>query len=142
MIRLTIYLDGKTSQCGYKYVITKDGSAWCAFRTDSGFRYFMQVHRLKINPIHTKLYDLRKEGKGRCIVTAFFDKKVEDRGFRSLFEIPSGAECFAKLVNGSYVTCFAHHSPEDDSVCIYWPNPNAPEVYRPIDDRWKVRHLE
>ena len=139
MIRLTIHLDGATSQCGYKYVITKDGTAWCAFRTDSGFRYFMKVHRLKINPMHTQLYDLRKEGKGRCIVTAFFDKKVEDRGFRSLEDIPSGAEPFVKLVNGSYVTCYMHHA-EDGSVCIYWPNPNSPDVYVPKDYHSTARH--
>ena len=142
MIRLTIYLDGATSECGYKYVITKDGSAWCAFRTDSGFRYFMSAHRLKINPRHTQLYDLREVGKGRRIVTAFHNKTVTDRGFWSLDEIPGGAEPFYKLVNGSYVRCFALHCPNECCVCIYWPNPNAPKVYRPIMGREQTRHLE
>jgi len=35
MLYLTIYLDGETSECGYKYTITKNFSGWTACRNDN-----------------------------------------------------------------------------------------------------------
>lgn len=50
MISITIYLDGKTSECGYKYVVQRDCMAWTAYRTDSGFRRFLALLRPQNQP--------------------------------------------------------------------------------------------
>lgn len=85
MISITIYLDGKTSECGYKYVVQRDCMAWTAYRTDSGFRRFLALYGLKINPQFTQLHDMRAVGKGRVITTACYNKRVTDgRYFWSL----------------------------------------------------------
>ena len=71
MISITIYLDGNTSECGYKYVVQRDCMAWTAYRTDTGFRRFLAVYGLKINPQYTQLHDMRAAGKGRVITDVY-----------------------------------------------------------------------
>ena len=75
MIDLTIYLDGKTSECGYKYTVTKNFSGWTACRNDNEFRYFIQNTGLKINPECTEIRDYSDSGKGRIITTAFYERE-------------------------------------------------------------------
>lgn len=132
MICITIHLDGKTSGCDYKYIVTKDSMAWTAFRSDNGFRRFMKLHGLKINPKCTQVHDMRHIGAGRCITTACYNKQVDDRNyFYSLSDIPEGATKFIGLCNGSYVDCYILDS--GDKVSVYRPNPNANEVYKPYN---------
>ena len=78
MISITIYLDGNTSECGYKYVVQRDCMAWTAYRTDTGFRRFLAVYGLKINPQYTQLHDMRAAGKGRVITAMCYEKRVTD----------------------------------------------------------------
>lgn len=134
MISITIYLDGKTSECGYKYVVQRDCMAWTAYRTDSGFRRFLALYGLKINPQFTQLHDMQAVGKGRVITTACYDKRVTDgRYFWSLGEVPENARRFVSLCNGEYVDCYI--TDDGQTATVYRPNPNAKNVYIPYNYR-------
>lgn len=134
MISITIYLDEKTSECGYKYVVQRDCMAWTAYRTDSGFRRFLALYGLKINPQFTQLHDMQAVGKGRVITTACYDKRVTDgRYFWSLDEVPENARRFVSLCNGEYVDCYI--TDDGQTATVYRPNPNAKNVYIPYNYR-------
>lgn len=51
-------------------------------------------------------------------------------GFWSLDEVPAGAVPFVGLSNGSLVTCYATN--DGETIRLYRPNPNAPDVYKPL----------
>lgn len=130
MKQVVIYLDDR-DEYGYKYVVTRDAMPWTAFRTDNGFRNFLKVYGLKINANTTQLIDRRNAGKGRVIVAALHDKKVNDLYFWNRNEVPATAKQTIALCNGNYVNCYV-----DDhgySVDFYRPNPNAIGVYAPYD---------
>ena len=140
MLYLTIYLDGKTSECGYKYTITKSFSGWTACRNDNEFRYFLQNTGLKINPECTEIHDYSDGGKGRIITTAFYNREIDERLFWNMDEIPENAKQFVGLCNGSYVNCYTVI--EADKTTIYRPNPNAKSVYLPYEYFEIVKRLE
>ena len=134
MIDITIYLDGKTSECGYKYVVKRDCMALTAYRTDNGFRRFLAIYGLKINPKYTQLHDMRAAGKGRVITAMCYEKRVTDGPyFWSLDEIPENARRFVSLCNGEYVDCYI--TDDGQTATIYRPNPNAKNVYIPYNYR-------
>lgn len=130
MIHITIHLDGKTVGIGYKYVVTRGAQSWTAFRTDDGFRRFMKLYGLKINPAMTEYRDGGAQGRGRWINCTCFDKKInDDLYFWHREEVPAEAKAVVGMCNGSYVTCYVLN--HGDSVDFYRPNPNAKEVYDP-----------
>ena len=135
MIRILMYLDGKTVGCGCRFVVTRDGSAWTAFRTVRGFKYFLDEYGLKIDRNHTRMYDLRGQGEGRCIVTACYPKDIAELYFWDMKEVPEGAKPHIQTVNGSYVHCYLLH--RGGCTVVYKPNPNAKDVYVPFD-YWAV----
>lgn len=131
-IRVTAYLDGMTSDQGYKFVLTQDCTNWRAFRSAKGFKRFLDALGLKIDPSKTELHDLRSFGRGRCITMVCKDKLVHDgRSFFSLDQLPQGAQPYIDLCNGNYVQCYILD--EGGKVTVYSPNPNAKEVYIPLD---------
>lgn len=140
MIYLTIYLNGETSECGYKYVITKDFSSWTAFKTDNEFRYFLQYTGLKINPENTQVYDGRNDGRPSVITTSFYHHNVDEYPFWNTEEIPNNAVPFIGLSNGSYVNCYSVI--EEEKTTLYKPNPNAYSVYVPYDYRETQKRLK
>lgn len=130
MIHITIHMDGNTVGCGYKYIVTRGVNAWTAFCTDRGFRRFMKLYGLKINPALTEYKDCRKQGRGRWINCTCFEKKVlDDFYFWQREDVPAEAKPVVDMCNGSYVTCYVLD--KGDSVEFYRPNPNAKEVYDP-----------
>ena len=134
MINIIIYLDGKTSECGYKYVIQQDWMALTAYRTDNGFRRFLAVYGLKINPKYTQLHDMRAAGKGRVITAMCYEKRVTDGPyFWNLDDVPESARRFVSLCNGEYVDCYI--TDDGQTVTVYRPNPNAKNVYIPYNYR-------
>lgn len=139
MLYLTIYLDGKTSDYGYKYIIQKDWLSWHAFRTDNEFRYFLQYTGLKINAKQTQIHDYRQRGKDRVITTSFYPHIVEDQYFWNMDEVPNNATRFIGLENGSYVDCYSVI--DADKTTIYRPNPNAKTVYLPYEYKEIVERL-
>lgn len=137
MIDLAIYLDGKTSDNGYKYVIKKGFTSWCACRNDNEFRYFLQNTGLKINPECTQMHE---HGENRIITTVFHDHEIEEHLFWNQEEIPENAKRFIGLSNGSYVDCYTVI--EEDKTTIYRPNSNAKSVYLPYEYREITKRLE
>lgn len=132
MIDIKIYLDGNISDCNYKYIVKYNFTAFTAFRTDNGFRYFMKNYRLKINPKCTQLHDLRDIGKGRFITTTCYeDIALKEIYFWNYNDIPVNAHCFIGLCNGNYVKCFIVRNKE--ARIVYLPNCNAKNVYIPYD---------
>ncbi|MBQ5824629.1 MAG: hypothetical protein IIW48_07440 [Clostridia bacterium] len=133
MINITVYLDGQTKGMGYKYIITKGCTSWRAYRTAKGLKYFLDNFGLKINPAHTQLHDYREIGHGR-VITMICDEKIIDDGFGGFWdisEVPKEAKPYYDVVNAEYVQCYILD--EGHKVTTYKPNPNAKEVYKPLD---------
>ena len=132
-VNILAHLDGHTSGCGYKYVVTKSngyGCGWRAYRTAKGLKRFLDAFGLKIDPALTEINDYRAQGHGRTMLMRTYEKEVVDTStclFWNLDEIPLQAKPFVDLCNGSYVRCFIYD--EGDKVTFYRPNPNAKEVY-------------
>lgn len=135
MIRITAYLDGQTKGNGYKFIVTHDCTSYRAYRTAKGLKYFLETFGLKIDPKRTELHDYRKEGNGRVITMVCKEKIVVDgfHGFWDISEVPKEAEPYYDLANGNYVKCYILD--EGHKVTTYKPNPNAKEVYKPLDYR-------
>lgn len=133
MITFTIFMDGNRSETGYKYLVRKDCYSWKGFRTDSGFRYFMNHYGLKIDAQTVRITDNRAAGKGRVMYGNFCSREIKEMFFWKQEEIPEGAERFVGLCNGNYVNCYAKQ--ETERTVIYRPNPNAENVYWPYDYR-------
>ena len=129
MIRITMNLDGKKSPCGYRFIIQRDGTAWTAFKTVKGLKYFMEGYGLKLDPSQTEYCDCREQGCGRWVSGAFFPKKIDSVYFWKESDVPEGAKKHIALVNGSYVDCYIVD--KGSEAIIYKPNPNAKEVYKP-----------
>lgn len=135
MVRITAYLDGQTVGIGYKFIVTQGATSWRAYRTPRGLKYFLDNFGLKIDASLTQLHDYRSNGNGRVITMACKEKVVVDGfgGFWDMSEVPNEAKPYYDVVNGSYVQCYILD--EGDKVTTYKPNPNAKEVYKPLDYR-------
>lgn len=131
MIHITAHLDGSKSQGGYTYIITKSATSWKAFKTAKGFKYFLDSIGLKIDAQHTELRDYRQYGQGRCITMICKEKNINEHYFYHAADVPKEAKAYIGIVNAEYVQCYALDT--GDSVEIYRPNPNAKEVYKPLD---------
>lgn len=64
----------------------------------------------------------------------------EEKDFRNLSEIPSGAKPIKALSNGSFVTCYFLN----DGKIVHWyrPNPNCKNVYKPMTLQQHIKHRE
>lgn len=69
----------------------------------------------------------RKENSGRYFSNQF----LKDKLFWTMDELPKDCKPFYGLSNGNMVTCYAHK--EGDVITFYRPNPNAKDVYKPLD---------
>ena len=54
----------------------------------------------------------------------------DHNSFRNTDDLPKGAKPFTGLSNGSLVTCYLYN--DGETLHIYRPNPNCPEVYKPL----------
>ena len=59
-------------------------------------------------------------------------------GFWKLSDLPEGAKPFKALSNGSIVTCYFLNDGKE--ITIYRPNPNAKEVYQPLELKEHIAH--
>lgn len=59
-------------------------------------------------------------------------------GFWKLEDLPDGVKPIKALSNGSIVTCY--YRTMDDRIEFYRPNPNAKEVYKPLDIELHIAH--
>lgn len=112
---------------GYKYIITLDSISYEAYKTEKGFKFFVKSRNLKL--IKTSDQETKQYGR----VETFTDEitTIDDRYFWELSDIPNNAVKFTGLSNGSLVDCY--YLNEGNKTTIYRPNPNAKEVYKPLD---------
>lgn len=131
-VHITAYLDGATVGCGYKFIIKKDHYSWRAYRTNQGFKRFLDLFGLVIDPAQTELHDYRSIGRGRCVTMVCKEKNIVDDfgGFFRIEDVPKEAKAYIDIVNGSYVQCYILD--RGDTVTTYKPNPNS-IYYQPYD---------
>lgn len=132
-VRIVAYLDGQTVGIGYKYVVTRSGSSWRAYRTAKGLKRFLDLFGLRIDATKTEIRDYRKIGHGRHVYMECYPKDIIDEWgcIWSLDEVPTAAKRYIDVVNGSYVDCFILDT--SDRVETFKPNPNAKDIYIPYD---------
>ena len=61
----------------------------------------------------------------------YTDQFLKNEYFWKIEELPNGCKPLNDYCNGSLVKCYAHK--EGDTITIYRPNPNAEEVYTPLE---------
>ena len=117
----------KETGIGYYYCITAGaGIGLEAFRTEEEFNAYLQRTGLTV--------EFRSEFESKeCGHTELYSLIgcYHDALFWSMNEIPEDAQKFIGLSNGSYVNCF--YADVDGIRTIFRPNPNAKEVYKPVD---------
>lgn len=133
MIRIVMYMDGGKSPGGYRFTISSGCTAWKAFKTIKGLKYFMEAYGLKLDPSKTEIHDGRALGNGRWATGEFFPKKIDSYYFWEKSEVPADAKKYVAVVNAEYVDCYIVD--KGSEVIVYKPNPNAKKVYKPYDYR-------
>ena len=115
------------NKTNYKYLIGNGCYNYSAFVTDKGFKDFLKRGKMKMKVVEVGIYHYR------------IDKTIEDRYFWNLSQIENLDKCVKHkgLSNGSVVDCYTYS--DDNKVIIYRPNPNAKEVYKPLDIK---EHIE
>lgn len=112
---------------GYKYTIP---GLCSAFRTETGFKNFLQVYNLKIDRIEEKTWKMTDKK-----IKIYYFKPVEIEEPLTFWHIEDvkGMTPFVGLSNGSYVVCYYKHTKKGSKVLR--PNPNAKNVYTELDYR-------
>ena len=115
----------------HKFFITRNSYAWKAFKTVAGFKQFMEVYGLQIDPTKNKIV---KDFQGNCVslTTKFKFSKFSEFDFSKISDIPNFKKCkkFLGLENGSYID-FYYKKFKNGNI-IYIPNVNSKEVYIPL----------
>ena len=113
---------------GYRYLIGQGSVNFAlrAFCTSEGFKQFLKVYNVKMS----KTFEFHSSFNGdyRCY-TLKTKYKVCD--FWHLYDLPKNVKKFIDLCNGSYVECY--YADIEGQRVIFKPNPNAKEVYKPLD---------
>ena len=117
----------------YRHILIKDVYSYTAFRTDKGLNDF--IKRTGAN--FTKYNEAMTAEHGK--VQSFVAENVEirEKSFGKMEDIPENAVEYTDLSNGSLVDCY--YTNENNIYTVYRPNPNAKEVYRPMELK---QHLE
>ena len=132
-VHITAYLDGQRVGIGYRFVVTQDCTSWRAYQTVAGLKYFLKNFGLEIDARLTQYHDYTSTGNGRLVTMTCKEKRVIDDfgGFWDISEVPEDATPYYDLCNGSYVQCYILD--KGNEVITYKPNPNAKDVYTPLD---------
>ncbi|WP_145142216.1 hypothetical protein [Paenibacillus sp. Y412MC10] len=112
---------------GYKYLIQPwgGGIGYVAFKTERGYKQWLERSNLKIEHLEDK-HDIN-----RGLIQIFSAiGTIEERLFWSVSEIPADAVKYKGLSNGSIVDCY-YLKTESGSI-VFRPNSNAKEVYKPL----------
>ena len=82
--------------------------------------------------------EILHEGTEHEIQVCFTDKIIRDGFyFWKIEDLPEGIKPIKALSNGSIVTCYYK---TDKEAVIYRPNPNAKEVYDPLETAEHIAH--
>ena len=121
---LTTYDKSKNQ---YKHIITKDSYAYIAFRTDKGVNDFI----VRSGAEFTKQSENDSIEYGKT--ESFIAKNITllEQSFWEIADIPENAQLYKDLSNGSLVDCY--YTKENDVYTVYRPNPNAKNVYKPME---------
>lgn len=135
----TIYYTPRPEKMDYKFIITLGAANWRAFKTVDGFKQFMKVYGLQVDPTKTTIQDCYYTTD--CIMhIRFKHSKFNEYIFWKISDIPNFNKCksFIGLSNGSYVTCYYKKLKKGNIV--YRPNSNAKEVYTPLSLDEHIAH--
>ncbi len=90
--------------------------------------------------ISRKLEEEREAFWGGQYQAYSLDRKLADRLFWRLDELPAEAKPIKALSNGSIVTCYYYN--DGETVTLYRPNPNAKEIYHPLTIEQHIKHQQ
>ena len=121
---LTTYEKNKNQ---YKHIITKDAYAYIAFRTDKGLNDF--IARSGVDFIKQSENETLQYGKTQSFIAR--NITLIEQSFWEIADIPENAKLYKDLSNGSLVDCY--YTKENDIYTVYRPNPNAKNVYKPME---------
>ena len=117
----------------YRHILMKGMYSYTAFRTDKGLNDFIKrtgANFIKHNEVMTA-----DHGKVQCFVAENIE--IQEKLFWKMEDIPEDAVKHTDLSNGSLVDCY--YTNENNIYTVYRPNPNAKDVYKPMDLK---QHLE
>lgn len=132
--------------------------------TDSEFhRYHWILHKGRSSGFHIASFDRQDQLDLFAQTLGFSYKLVEERtwrgtntkykefsvskniveplsygGFWKIEELPEGVKPIKALSNGSIVTCYFRTL--NDKIEIFRPNPNAKDVYKPLEIEQHIAH--
>ena len=119
----------------YKHILTKGPYAYTAFRTDKGLNDFIKrtgADFIKHNEVMTA-----DHGKVQWFVAENIE--IQEKLFWKMEEIPENAVKYTDLSNGSLVDCY--YTNESNVYTQYRPNPNAKEVYKPMELKQHIEYM-
>ena len=113
------------NEYGYKYTIR---DLCTAYKTDEGFKNFLSTYNLKIEKIEETTWKMTDKK-----IKIYYFKPIEIDEPLTFWKIEDvkNMKPFIGLENGSYVVCYYRH--HKNGVEIKRPNPNAKNVYIPLD---------
>ena len=112
----------------YHYIITSGATSHTAFKTEQGYRNYLE--RTGLIPEFQQTVNSREHGKVDCYKLL---GQYNEKYFRSMDEMPQDAKQYVGVSNGSYVDCY--YADVDGVRTMFLPNPNEKEVYKPKDYR-------
>ena len=119
----------------YKHILTKGAYAYTAFRTDKGLNDFIKrtgIDFVKQNEVMTA-----DHGKVQWFVAENIE--IQEKLFWKMEDIPENAVKYTDLSNGSLVDCY--YTKENNVYTEYRPNPNAKEVYKPMELKQHIEYI-
>ena len=119
----------------YRHILIKGVHSYTAFRTDKGLNDF--IKRTGAN--FTKRNEVMTAEHGK--VQSFFAENIEiqEKSFGKMEDIPENAVKYTDLSNGSLVDCY--YTNENNVYTQYRPNPNAKEVYKPMELKQHIEYM-
>lgn len=110
---------------GYKYKIW---DLCTAYRTDEGFKNFLKVYNLEIDRVEEQNWKMTDKK-----IKIYYFKPIEIDEPLTFWNIEDvkGMTPYIGLENGEYVVCYYKHY--KNGVKIMKPNPNAKNVYTPLE---------
>jgi hypothetical protein len=124
--QLWLTITEKPDEYGYHYVITNHALPNTAFKTKQGFENYLKRTGLTMEKIRESV-DIRF---GKCEDYRLLGQYY-DGNFTSIADVPIDSTHYMGLSNGSYVDYF-YHKDNDGIFSIYRPNPNYPDIYKPV----------
>lgn len=108
-----------------------------SFKNYEQFEFFRKTLGFKI-----KLLEILNEGTEKEIKIYISNYKIIDNSFWKLEELPKRVKPIKALSNGSLVTCYYCKDYKSNTITIYRPNPNAKDIYKPLDIEQHIKHIQ